>query len=364
MAGEITHYFAGGNTAKGFYNLFESNMQGMEHIYLIKGGPGTGKSTMMKKIAKVWNEKGFDIEELHCSSDPDSLDGIIIPSLKFGVFDATAPHVLEPKAPGAIENYINLGDAWDSNLLRESKEKIVDIQTELSTYYSKAYDLFEKGLWIHDELEEIYINEMDFEKANKLTEKLIDLIFTGQKSEVGEGITRHRFFGASTPKGVMDFIPNITEGLNKRFFIKGRAGTGKSTMLKKLAQEAEDRHFDVELYHCGFDPESMDMVLIRELGVCVFDSTDPHEYFPSRHGDEIVDVYEKAVTPGTDEKYGEEIAYFNQRYKQKMKEGMEHLKTAKVLHDQLEDIYIKAVDFSLVDQYFEKLNQKIKELQE
>lgn len=48
---------------------------------------------------------------------------------------------------------------------------------------------------------------------------------------------------------------------------------------------------------------SLDMVLLRELDIVIFDSTAPHEYFPDRDNDEVVDMYEITVTPGTDEKY-------------------------------------------------------------
>ena len=43
---------------------------------------------------------------------------------------------------------------------------------------------------------------------------------------------KHRFLGAATPKGAVDFVPNLTEGLPHRYFIKGPPGPGKSTMLK------------------------------------------------------------------------------------------------------------------------------------
>ncbi|MBM7570765.1 PRK06851 family protein [Aquibacillus albus] len=364
MVGKVTNYFAGGNTAKGFYDLFDSNVQGLESVYILKGGPGTGKSSLIKKLANEWLDKGYDIELIHCSADNDSVDGLIIPVLKFGIFDGTAPHVIEPHAPGAIEQYVNLGVAWDTALLKEHKSDIVAIQKQMSGAFDTAYDLFQEGLRIHDKLEEIYIKEMDFAKANQVTNDLLDKIFLGIETNGTTGVTRHRFFGASTPEGVVDFIPNITEDLTKRYFIKGRAGTGKSTLLKKIARAAEDRGFDVEMYHCGFDPDSMDMVVVRELGVCVFDSTDPHEYFPERHGDEIVDLYEKAVNPGTDEKYEEEIADFTKRYKQRMKEGITYLQEAKALHDQLEKIYIEATDFSVVDGIFEEIHSNVLKLDE
>ena len=59
MAGKIVNYFAGGNTARGFHSLYDSNLQGLERIYILKGGPGTGKSSLMKKIGNEWLEKGM-----------------------------------------------------------------------------------------------------------------------------------------------------------------------------------------------------------------------------------------------------------------------------------------------------------------
>ena len=91
---------------------------------------------------------------------------------------------------------------------------------------------------------------------------------------------QHRFLGAATPVGAVDFVPNLTEDVPKRYFIKGRPGSGKSTMLKKIVAEGEKRGFDIEVYHCGFDPNSLDMIIIRELGIAIFDSTAPHEILP------------------------------------------------------------------------------------
>ncbi|WP_313802899.1 PRK06851 family protein [Cytobacillus sp.] len=358
MAGKIKNYFAGGNTARGFYSLYDSNLQGLNRIFILKGGPGTGKSSLMKAIGTEWADKGYDIDYLHCSSDNDSIDGVLIPELKVGIVDGTAPHVIEPKAPGAIEEYVNLGEAWDSKVLANQKEKILRISMEVSRSFEAAYRTFGEALEIHDRWEKIYFENMDFSEADRLTNKLIvefyGNIYVNKQSDV-----RHRFLGAATPKGAVDFIPNLTEDVPKRYFVKGRAGTGKSTMLKKLAAEAINRGLDIEIYHCGFDPHSLDMLIIREMGLAIFDSTSPHEYFPSREGDEIIDTYEEIVNQGTDEIFAEQIHEISNQYKEKMKEAISYLAQAKEHRDNLEAIYIDAMDFSVVDQLKDDIRTEI-----
>lgn len=362
VAGKILNYYAGGNTARGFHNLYESSLQGLERIYILKGGPGTGKSSLMKNIGNEWAEKGYDIEFLHCSSDNDSVDGVIIPALKAGLVDGTAPHIIEPKAPGAVEQYINLGEAWDAKALAGEKKNIQRLTNQISASFNLAYSTFKQALDVHDDWEKIYIENMDFEKADQLTNKLIDSFFGRLKLNKQSDI-RHRFLGAATPKGAVDFVPNLTEDIETRYFIKGRPGSGKSTMLKKIAAAAEERGIDIEVYHCGFDPNSLDMVILRELGIAIFDSTAPHEYFPSRAGDEIIDMYELLITPGTDEKYEDTIKPIQESYKNKMKEAISYLARAKELHDQLETIYVPAMDFAIVEHIQARISEEIRELE-
>lgn len=203
---------------------------------------------------------------------------------------------------------------------------------------------------------------MDFLEANKLTDELIGLFYGNDNITEKNSKVKHRFLGAATPSGAVDYIQNLTEEIEKRYFIKGRAGSGKSTMLKKIAAAGEERGFDVEIYHCGFDPNSLDMVIIPEKSIAIFDSTAPHEYFPDRENDEIIDMYERCIKPGTDEKYAIEIERTTNSYKAKMKEAISYLAEAKVLRDELEAIYIGAMDFSKVDKIQSQLIEEIESI--
>src|SRR5690606_28997697 len=215
--------------------------------------------------------------------------------------------------------------------------------------HDDAYARFAEALRVHDEWEAVYIDNFDREAANRLTEDYEQILFGNRR---GHGASRvdHRFLGAATPRGAVDFVPNLTAGLEKRYLIKGRPGTGKSTMLKKFVGTATERGFNVEVYHCGFDPESLDMVIVRELGFAIFDSTSPHEYFPEWPGDEIVDMYERCIKPGTDEAYASEIAEIKARYSAQMKQAIGQLAEAKRQRDELKRLCAEAVDYAAVDQ--------------
>lgn len=87
-------FFLGANTPQGFVSRFDqlADVNDGWRTFVIKGGPGSGKSTMMKKIKEAIGGGHGDIELIHCSSDVDSLDGVIASGLKFSIADGTAPH--------------------------------------------------------------------------------------------------------------------------------------------------------------------------------------------------------------------------------------------------------------------------------
>ena len=60
----------------------------------------------MKKAAAVLKEKGREPELIYCTADTDSLDAVITPDGSFVILDATLPHAVEPKYPGAYETTV------------------------------------------------------------------------------------------------------------------------------------------------------------------------------------------------------------------------------------------------------------------
>ncbi|MFZ5686833.1 MAG: hypothetical protein ACOY9Y_01370 [Bacillota bacterium] len=89
----VRKVFPGGNTSQGFYSFYHHIIPlDATRIFVLKGGPGVGKSTFMKTIAESLIANGYSVEYHCCSSDNNSLDGVVIPEIAVALIDGTAPH--------------------------------------------------------------------------------------------------------------------------------------------------------------------------------------------------------------------------------------------------------------------------------
>lgn len=358
MIENASHYFARGNTAHGAHFLYKSAFQGLDRILILMGPPGTGKSTIIRNLADNLLDRGQHVQCFHSPLRPDELDGIIATDFKVGIVDGQACGETLEGDTGETILVFDFGVALNNNgISTEALGTIEELRGKLTDAYSKAYETFATALRIHDEWEKFYIESMDFMKANQIMQELIRELYAGHENGLPTS-GRHLFFGAATPKGAFDYIQSLTAQLNRRIFIKGRPGSGKSTLLKKLAAAAEKNGIEVQVFHCGFDPNSLDMLIFPMLSTAIFDSTAPHEYFPERDGDEILDMYERTMTPGTDQTYAAEIAAIKERYSSKMKEATSHLAAAEAIHSQIKSFYTAATNFSIVEELRSQLQSE------
>ena len=144
MESTALRYFAASNSCRGFCNYYGElfTEQNTDRLYIIKGGPGTGKSYFMKVVARQARLRGYRVTEYACSSDPASLDGVRLvregcPSV--GLLDGTAPHVREPVLPGVKEEMVNLGAFWNHRMLAEKEDSIRRLACGKSAAYDRAY---------------------------------------------------------------------------------------------------------------------------------------------------------------------------------------------------------------------------------
>ena len=136
-------FFAASNSRNGFHSYYESCFRdAVDTLYVIKGGPGTGKSRLMREIANEGVARGWRPEYYYCSSDPTSLDAVLLyeeGGRSVGLLDGTAPHTMEPVLPGVREELVDLGRFWSSRALQENEEAIRLLAGQKSEGYRAAY---------------------------------------------------------------------------------------------------------------------------------------------------------------------------------------------------------------------------------
>lgn len=330
---KITYYYGAGSTSKGFKPLYNSIFQGLDRIYSLNGGSNTFKTEILKELIDEYS-KNFNVEVIVSSIDCNEREGVIIREKNIGIINGTPLHE-EMKLELANIKDIDLDELLDKNKINE--DVIDSLKEEFKECMRNANNEFKKALKIHDYWEDIYFPYLNFNTANNLTDKIINLLTSEYIKKDGIGKIVDRYLGASTPRGANDYVPSITEGV-KRYFIKGRPGTGKSTMLKKIAKAVSEYGYDVEVYACGFDPDSRDMVISRELNFAIFDSTAPHEYFPSKEDDEIIDVYEIYVDGDVDKIHRDEISNISSSYEKQVAKGTEFLAKGEIIKNKLDEI--------------------------
>ena len=140
MAAETqVQFFLGANAPTGFYSLYDQLIDPAtaEDIFILKGGPGCGKSSLMRRVGRAMEEHGLAVEYILCSGDPDSLDAVVIPALNAAIVDGTAPHVVEPLCPGVVERYVNLGACYDRAALGPLREEIAGCMSGYKGCYAR-----------------------------------------------------------------------------------------------------------------------------------------------------------------------------------------------------------------------------------
>lgn len=354
--GKMIRYFPGGNTSQGFYSLWGSNLDDLNNLIILKGGPGTGKSNLMNKLMTTFVARGLAAELLMCSSDAESLDGIIFREISLGIVDGTAPHLRDPNYPGVVDKMINLGEFWDEKILLAKKAEIIELTDIYKGLFRKAFGLLKLAKQEQDVIGRQYSEGMDWKAVDKLTVDLLSELLGSYPVREG-GKMRHRFASAITPQGPVNHLEELMSGAGTRYILQGKPGTGKSTLAKKLAQEACQKGFYVECYHCSLDPENMDHLYIPELGFCLLNSTPPHEIVP-KPGDVVLDLL-NYMSETVFQRNSQKIRAFEISYQDYFMQALEALKENKRVHDEIEHCYMNAMDFGALDKLKDKLTAEI-----
>ena len=360
----IRHMFPGNNTGQGFFSYFAYILPEPQakRIYCLKGGPGVGKSTFLKRIGERMAKEGFGIEYMHCASDPDSLDGLVIPALGVALLDGTAPHVIDPVYPAAVDEIVNLGEFWDREAISRNRSEIVRINGEIRREYKRAFKYLAAARCLMDDITETLEVATDMAGPALQAQRIIDRELMREPGDNRPGKIRRLFATAVTPSGIVHYLESLLDGASKVYCIKNRWGAGVHELLEKVADEAVRRGLDAELYYSPLAPETrIEHLLIPELKLAFFSENSGFEL--KNPDPEILDMtqYTDSAQVAAQK---DALEFDTGTFHTLLGEAVNVLARTKKLHDELEVYYIPHMDFDRVRQKEEEIFGQILELAE
>lgn len=356
MKNEHQRYLLGANSCEGFVSYFDKCFDFRDgwRCIIIKGGPGTGKSSFMKNIASAASKRGFDVQMCVCSSDPDSLDGIVIPDKKTALIDGTAPHVAEPVYPGACEQIINLGEFWNGRQLRENAAQIIKLTDKNKKLHKTASGyIAAAGELIYDnyKLSKSYTDLTAAETfGKKISQKLIPKQTDKQPHEWV------RFIGGISPDKITAYPETVSRFYKNTVIIDDKYGAAANAVIEAVRKTALSRGYEIITLKNPFLPSTLtDHILIPKLSLAFVTeneyikfNTDSRRIHARRFADvELMHSLRSRML-------------FNRKFARELfKEAANTLKSAKAVHDELESFYIDAMDFEAVSHLAEKTARDI-----
>lgn len=337
-------YFAASNSAEGFVNYFPQifSRQCCSRVYVIKGGPGTGKSRFMREVANEAEGRGLTVKYYYCSSDAESLDGVIIEELRLGILDGTAPHVYEPSLVGVREQIINFGDFWDERKLAEHLSEIEELSAKKSASYQKAYNLlaaYGKILLAEESLVYPCVNKKKLSGAvSRLLHKM------PERNSPTEEIALCRAVGMNG-KSKLDTYENNANML----FTVSDSYRASHFFINEIAKAARERKMSFAISYDPVMPTRADAICLCDAGVT---------FVTGDFGERKINI-KRFIDESALKSDKEQIKRLESAAKNLESLIIESFETVKEYHFKLEKIYMSAMDFEKKERYTENFIKKI-----
>lgn len=344
-------YFAGANTPKGFVSDYAEffTEETFTKVYIVKGGSGTGKSTLIHRCADQAAKAGAACTYILCSSDPESLDGVLLrkDDIHIAIIDGTAPHTVDPVYAGSCGEIVNCGDYWDTSALENARDEIIQTVQKKSDCFSRAYRYLAGASSVISAACQFSRDLILQEKM----EKCIGRLAASFKDTGKEGKTLNRRTLAVSMNGTVRV--STFHAAQTLIAVKECAATA-SVFLCLLEKALLDRGLTVmrsisplggiaELYLPEQDTAFVPYVEDTDRQ-CAYTKTINMQRFVNK---DVLSANRQK------RRFGEKC------FASLMGGAIESLTDAKTLHFRLEDIYKSTMDFSGLDQFSASLSDRI-----
>ncbi|MBR5302457.1 MAG: hypothetical protein IKU38_06460 [Clostridia bacterium] len=345
--------FPGAMGPEGFISCFDHLLDDrlLRRMLILKGGPGVGKSTFMRRIHAALTANGESSTLYFCSGDPDSLDAVAIPDHGLLLLDGTAPHIVDPKIPGARDAVVNLGDCLNERAMRPRLPHIRACMADHAACSRRARTFMQSICALKRECAVSAAECMDTARLSRITRALIVSALKDTNDASHPPRVRPVITDALTPKGEICLLAN---GQHDRVIrLVHHFAVDPTPVLRSLSQAAQLAGYDVEEYLSPLCPGSLLHLGIPALSTLVTTSD-------TLTAEQTFDL--AACLPSASllrrECALEQARAAILRHTQHAADAMAQ---AKQLHDELETFYVPNMDFTRWQNIFDQTLAAIQE---
>lgn len=342
-------YFAAANSGHGFVSdypiLFDTARLG--RLYLIKGGPGTGKSTLLRRAAAYAEERGLRVRRYACSSDPDSLDGIIVGDGQLAMIDATPPHGRELELPGAADELIDLGQFWDSRLLSSRRDEIGHYHQAKKAAYARAYQWLAAATAVNSAALAMLEECLDLSKLRGEVRRRLAGLPTGEGRNIPARVSAIGMKGRVT-------LPTMHRGAERAFILTETRGGG-GLFLREVLRAAADKRADAEVARISLDPAWTEGVFLPGMSTAFLDESAAEAPRPQ---DKFIRM-SRFYRPSALRLHRSELRQAAHSKEMLMEGASNAFEEARCAHFALEEIYAAAMDYPALERFCTALIPRI-----
>ena len=345
-------FFAAANSGEGFASFYGEifSPAKLERRYLIKGGAGSGKSSLMRRVADMAEKSGIGVEYYYCSSDYNSLDGVIIGG-RVALIDSTPPHALECELAGAVDVIVDTGLFWDSDLLAKERARIAELTRKKKECYAGAYRYLEAALSLDRRRRECVRGYVDLPKLRRAAGRIL--------RSLPSGVQYSKSVGLCSSIGMKGRVRlDSYERMAERVYVINDAFSTADLLLNMLIDEAKSQRCRIRVSYDPLDTSRPDALLFEDsatafvIGDADSDSSQAHINMKR-----FIDISQ--CERGDVSRTRTELRAIAREKERMLELACDQLARAGEAHFTLESIYVGAMDFGRESEYCESLGREV-----
>ncbi len=333
--------YAGINGYGGYVPLLPDLIRGCGLVFILKGTPGCGKSTLMKRLCARAERTGKEYAAVRCSADTNSLDAVIFPESGIAVADGTAPHVLEPSLPLVNGVIVDLTGEYTEEFRATYGERLRSLDGAKKKAYAEAYSLLSAAGRIDEAMKRTADRAADAQKAASFAERTV------------RKYAKERGGAVSLPCACFNgngFSFSLPSRVRRLTVIKDFYGIS-GALLKMTAEKCADEKRAHTVIPSPVDPDTPCGVILGE-----------NAYVSDRYFSPAGETSVNARRFADKELYNRvkaKLAFLEKLYRELISRAAEYMREASGHHESMEKIYALDHDFSKADKAYIMLCENV-----